>query len=108
MHIDLGDDGMYNATRIGTITFNRESQSPYRIKDVMFVLGLKKNLIFVAVLEDHRYDVIFSKWKSFLRHTAIGEVKQIEIRVKKLYKLDMKYCVPLSSKEQKSAELKFW
>ena len=49
MHIEMGDDGRYKVTRIGIDTFQRESGSPLRIKDVMFVLGLKKNRISVAV-----------------------------------------------------------
>jgi len=41
----------------------------------MFVLGLKKNIVFVAVLEDHGYDVIFKKGNSFLRHVSTRWVK---------------------------------
>ena len=40
------------------------------LKDVMFVPSLKKNLIFVAILEYRGYDVILSKGKEFLRHIA--------------------------------------
>ena len=54
----------------------------------MYILGLKKNLVSVAVLEDHGYDVFFSKGKVFLRHIAIGQVKQIGVRVKNLYALE--------------------
>ena len=32
MHINMGDDGRYNATRIGTITFERESSKPFLLK----------------------------------------------------------------------------
>jgi hypothetical protein len=66
MHIEMGDDGRYNATRIGTITFQRESLKPFQLKDVMHVLGLKKNLVSVAVLDDIGYDVVFSFGKAFL------------------------------------------
>jgi len=71
----MGDDGRYSATGIGTVTFDRVKASPLRLKDVIFVPGLKKNLIYVEVLEDRGYDVIFSKGKAFLRHIAIGKVK---------------------------------
>jgi len=71
MHIKLGDEKRYKVARTCTTTFERESVSPLRLKDVMFVPSLKKNRIFVAVLEDHRYDVIFSKGKAFLRHIAM-------------------------------------
>ena len=55
------DDERYNATYICTITFQREFGTPLTLKEVMYVLGLKKNLVFVAMLEDHGYDVIFGK-----------------------------------------------
>jgi hypothetical protein len=45
MHIKMGDDGRYNATGIGTITFQRESGKPFQLKKVMHVPGLKKNLV---------------------------------------------------------------
>ena len=61
MHIEMGDDGRYSATSIGTITFERESGKPFLLKDVMHVPGLKKNLVSVAMLEDRGYDIVFSE-----------------------------------------------
>jgi hypothetical protein len=66
MHIKMGDDGRYSATRIGNITFQRESGKPFQLKYVMHVPGLKKNLVSVAMLKDRGYDVVFSDGKSFL------------------------------------------
>lgn len=74
MHIELGDDKRYSATKIGTVTFKRESKSPLHLKDGMFVPGLKKNHTSVAFLEDRGYDVIFNKGKLFLRHIATRQV----------------------------------
>ena len=45
MCIDMGNDGRYGATGIGTITFQRESSKPFQLKYVMHVTGLKKNLV---------------------------------------------------------------
>jgi hypothetical protein len=45
----------------------------------MHVLGLKKNLVLVAMLEDRGYDVVFSSGKDYLRHKATGQVKKIGI-----------------------------
>lgn len=81
MHIEMGDHGRYNMTKIGTITFQKEPGSPLMHKDVMFVLILKNNLVSVAILEDHGYDVTFRKGKELLRHIAMGQVKQIEVCV---------------------------
>lgn len=83
MHIEIGDDGRYNVIGIGTVTFKRESGSPLCLKDIMFLPNLKNNLIFVVVLEDSGYDVIFIKGKDFLMHMATRKVKQIGVRVKK-------------------------
>jgi len=62
---------------IDVVTFQRESSSVLRVKDVMFAPGLKKNIISFAVLEDHVYVVILNKGKSFMRHIAMGQVKHI-------------------------------
>ena len=96
--IELGDDERYNMTRIGIVTFQRELGSPLKLKDVMFVLGLKKNLISIVVLEDYDYDVIFSKGKELLRHIAMGHVKHIRVHVKNLYNLDVEGFAALRTK----------
>ena len=101
MYIEMGDDKRYSATDIHTVTFQRESSSPLTLKDVMYVLGLKKNLVSVAMLEDHGYAMTFNKGKNFLRHIAFGQVKQIGVRVKNLYKLDVEDSVSLSIKAEK-------
>jgi len=67
----------------------------------LFVLGLKKSLISVVILEDHGYDVIFNKGKTFLRHIAIGHVNNTEVCVKNRHNLDFEDCVALSTKEEK-------
>ena len=101
MHINMGDDGRYSATGLGTTTFKRESGSPLTLRHVMYVLGLKKNLVFVSMFEDKGYYVIFSKGKVFLCHIAIREVKRIGVQVKNLYKLEVEDCVALSTKAEK-------
>ena len=68
MHIEMGDDGRYSVTRIGTITFQMHSGKPFQLKDVMHVPGLKKIFFSAAMLEDRGYDVVFSDGKYFLRH----------------------------------------
>jgi hypothetical protein len=45
MHIEMGEDGRYSVTGIGTITFWRDSGKPFQFKYVMHVPGLKKNLV---------------------------------------------------------------
>ena len=71
----MGDDGRYNVTYISIVTFQRESSSPLTLKYVIYVLGLKKYLVLVSMLEDRGYDVIFSKGKDFLRRIIARQVK---------------------------------
>jgi len=72
MHIEMGDDGRYSVSVVGTVTFEREHGAPLTLTDVKYVPGLKKNLIAVTMLEDKGYDVAFSKGKAFLRHITKG------------------------------------
>jgi hypothetical protein len=101
MHIEMGDDGRYSAIGIGTITFQRESGKPFQLKNVMHVPGLKKNLVSVVMLEDRVYDVVFSSGKAYLGHKATGQVKNIGIRVKNLYMMEVYCCNSMIGKEEK-------
>ena len=66
MHIEMGDDGRYSATHIGTATFQRQSSKPFLLKYVMHVPTLKNNIVLVAMLEDRGYYVVFSEGNYFL------------------------------------------
>ena len=100
MDIEMGDDGRCSVIRIGTITFERDSGNPFLLKDVMHVLGLKKNLVSVTMLEDKGYDVVFSEGKSFLRHKTTGQTKRLGIRVKNLCKLEVDGYVAMMGKAE--------
>eukprot|EP00253_Pinus_taeda_P014294 PITA_14294 len=91
VHIKMGDDGRYN------VTFDRGKELSSLPQRCYVCTWAKKNLIFVAVLEDRGYDVIFNKGKSFLRHIASGKVKQIWVQVKKLYKIEVGDCTALNT-----------
>ena len=54
MHIEMGDDGRYSVTGIGTITFERESGKPFLLKNFMHVRGQKKNPVSVTMLVGQR------------------------------------------------------
>jgi len=75
LHIYIRDDGRYSSKGTGAITFKRDSSSHIHLKDVMYVPSLKKNLDFVVVLEEHGYDVVFSKGGTYLKHVSTRQVK---------------------------------
>jgi len=98
MHIEMGDDGRSNETGISTVTFQRDFGSPLTLQDVMYVPGLKNNLVSFSMLEGHGYNVIFRKGNIFFRHITSRQVKQIGVQVKNLYKLDVEDYVALRKK----------
>ena len=73
MQIEMGDEIQYSSTDIGTITFQSHWGKPFPLKYVIHVPGLKKNLVWVAMLEDRGYDVVFNEGKIFLWHKATGK-----------------------------------
>ena len=75
MHIEMGDDGKYSVSGVGTVAFQREHGAPITLTNVKYVPGLNKNLVLVAMLEDKGYDFVFSKGKAFLRHITTRHVK---------------------------------
>jgi hypothetical protein len=60
LEVVLGDDRVVKAVGSGTISFQRESQPPMLLRDVLYVPGLKKNLISVSTIEERGYEVLFS------------------------------------------------
>ena len=65
----------------------------------MYVPRMNKKLVLLAFLEDKGYDVVFNEGKACLKHFATRQVKQIGVRVTKIYKFEVDTCVALSSKE---------
>ena len=59
LHIMLGDDAQYQAQGVGTVLFKRECGKPLSFADVLYILGLTKNLIYVSTLEDKGFQVKF-------------------------------------------------
>jgi hypothetical protein len=59
VHVELGDDAKYLVARVGTIPFQLESGNSLEFDDVLFVLGLRKNLLSVLVMEDQGFAVEF-------------------------------------------------
>lgn len=61
MEVVLGDENIIRAVGVGTLTFDRGPKPPLKVSDVLYVLGMKKNLISISALEDRGYDVLFRR-----------------------------------------------
>jgi hypothetical protein len=57
--ISLGDNRIVTVARVGTVSFRREGLPPISFIDVLFVPGMKKNLISVSTLQDRGLEVLF-------------------------------------------------
>jgi hypothetical protein len=64
--VELGDDKCYKIEGVGSISFRLESRAMLHVDEVLYVPGLRKNLLSVATLEDKGYWVIFKDKKALL------------------------------------------
>ena len=89
MDVVLGDDTLVRAVGRGTVRFERESMQPMFLRDVLYVLGLKKNLVSVSMIEDRGFDVYVLDGKVHIFPKAAGPSDScaIGVRCRKLYKL---------------------
>jgi hypothetical protein len=88
LEIMLGDNTIVRALGCGTIPFQRESRPPISFRDVLFVPGLKKNLISVSSLQDRGLEVSFKGTKVLIhpKGSSIASGKVIGVEDGKLHR----------------------
>jgi hypothetical protein len=64
--VKLGDDKCYKIEGVDSISFRLESGARLHVDEVLYVPGLKKNLLSIATLEDKGYWMIFKDKKALL------------------------------------------
>ena len=64
--VELGDDSTYKIEGVGSTSLQLDSGTVLHIDDVLYVSGLKKNLLSVVGLEDKGYIVLFMDKKVLL------------------------------------------
>jgi hypothetical protein len=86
-HVELGDEKCYKIEGVGSISFRLESKSRLHVDEVLYVLGLKNNLLSVATLEDKGYWVIFKDKKALLwdKGSHLSTKEPIRTRSGQLY-----------------------
>jgi hypothetical protein len=89
MEIVLGDDIIVKVVGRGTVTFQRESMPPISFRDVLYVPGLKKNLILVSTLQDKGLEVSFRGIEVLIhpKGSRLTSGQVIGVRDGKLYRL---------------------
>ena len=85
----MGDGTIVRVVGHGTITFQRESMSPMILRDVLVMLGLKKSLISISMIEDRGLGVSFLDGHVHVLMKTVGPSASytIGVRCGKLHKL---------------------
>ena len=90
MTITLGDDTVLRVKGICDVPFTApKGKKGTYIVNVLYVPGLKANLIFVARLEKQNMNVVFQKGKCTIRDSK-NKIVAVGTRVDDLYKLNGK------------------
>jgi hypothetical protein len=65
--VELGDEKCYKIEGVGSISFRLEYEARLHVDEVLYVPGIRKNLLSVATLENKGYWVIFKNRKALMR-----------------------------------------
>ena len=83
----MGNLSKLNTVGKGTIQFQRENGNIIPVHDVLHVPGLGMNLIFVFVLWDRGYNVLFRGTRVLIKHKDWKSPITIRVRSSHLYRL---------------------
>lgn len=89
IEVEMGDETSYSIQGIGSTSFRLDSSTDLKITEILYVPGIKKNLLSVSALEDKGFRVTFMEGKALLWHkdSSLESAIEIGVRVGGLYKL---------------------
>jgi hypothetical protein len=87
--VKLGDDYQYPIKGVGQASYRLDSIKPMKMKDVLYVPGLKKNLLSISDLNEKGLRISFIDGKVLMwpRGKSIDDVVVIGVQEGGLYKL---------------------
>jgi len=88
VEVVLRDDQEVKVAGCGTVSFQRESLLSMNLSKVLYVMGLKKNLVSISTIEKKGYEILFHDGQVllFTRGSSITLAKVIGTRHERLYK----------------------
>jgi hypothetical protein len=107
MEIALGDDTIVRVVGRGTVTFQRDTMPPISFRDVLYVPGLKKNLISVSTLQDRGLEVSFRGTEVLIhpKGSRLTSGQVIGVRDGKLYRLFFQPLHALAASSDNNSQL---
>jgi hypothetical protein len=89
LQVELGDDSKHAVKGVAEPSLQLDSGNPLSIKDILFVQGLKKNLLSIFALEDKGFRVAFvdSQVLPWPKNSSIDKATVIGVQEGGLYKL---------------------
>jgi hypothetical protein len=80
---------MTNVKGVGNSTFQLDYDIPLQLSEVLYVPGMKRNLVFVSALEDKGYKVTFfeGKFLAWHKNSHMNYARVIGDRSNNLYRL---------------------
>jgi hypothetical protein len=105
--VSLGDDYQYPIKGMGEATYKLDSGTPMRMKDVLYVPGLKKNLLSISALDKKGFRVAFIDGEVLMwsKGKTIEDAVVIGIEEGGLYKLKGHSDVALTHSTESPCEL---
>jgi hypothetical protein len=87
--IALGDDTLVRVAGIGIVTFWSDDMPPISFRDVVYVPGLKKNLISISTLQDRGLEVTFRGTEVLIhpKGSLLASEQVIGVRDGKMFRL---------------------
>jgi hypothetical protein len=87
LHVVLGDNARYNVKGVGTSTFQLDSDMHHQLSEVLYVPGMKRNLVSIYALKDKGYNVTFFEGRvlSWHKDSHINYAKVIGVQERSLY-----------------------
>ena len=86
--VKLSDDYQYPIKGVRETSYKLDSEKPLKIKDVLYVPGLKKNLLSISTLDDKGFIFAFIDGEVLMwpRGKSIDDVVVISVQEEGLYK----------------------
>ena len=89
LEVVMGNDIVVRAVGRGIVRFDKESMEPMVLRDVLYVPGVKKNLVLVSTIEDRGLGVYVLDGKVYIfpKVDSPSASYVIGVRCRKLYKI---------------------